>query len=705
MAGRIVLLLGALLPACAAVKVKSSTVQLQQDVAQSLKERPVMKVIRLLEDMKAELSKEMEDDKAVYEQLSCWCKAGDKDKTSAIEMGEQLAAQLESSLSEAAAKVMELKTKRKSTWDEIQADHKALTEATEIRHKEAAAFHGEEKDLLMAAQSCKQAVVVLSKHNPTLAQIKSMARTLQVARVQELLLSTSDAGMSRMRQDSLKEFLEGAEKASSFLAIPGFQSYAPQSGQIFGILKQMQEQFEASLSEAQKTEMQAVEEFNALRSAKQEEIKAGEEKLVQTDADLAGLGEKAAEETKELEDVQAQVALDQEFLGNLRKKCSESDAEMEARTKSRLEEMSAVEDTIKILNDDEAFANFDKTVNSFIQVSAVTVNEETSETSAETAAKRNTVSILLQKLASRTGAPQLALLAASVQLDAFTKVKAEIDKMVVELKKQQTDEVAHRDWCVKELNSNNRSMEEGYEKKESLEMKKADLTKEIQELTAKIAENEASMAETQKQMVKAGETREAENGDFQQTVIDQRLTQQILQKALGRMKQVYALYQSGDESEGPGAPHVQTSATKTDPGNGPARFTKYEQKAGGSRVVSMIEEVIADSKKTEEEAIRSEEDGQAAYEELMKESNKALTKMLESKMNLSEAKAKAEGSLALTESDQKANFQTLEGLNSVSGDLHHSCDFVLQNFDARQTARAAEIEALGEAKAILSGAK
>jgi len=702
MVGRVALLLGALLPACTAVKVKvaSSTVTLQQDASDSLKERPVQKVVRLLEDMKAELSKEMEDDKAVYEQLDCWCKGGTKEKTSAISMAQQLSAQLESSLSEAAAKVMELKTKRKSTWDEIQADHKALNEATEIRHKEGAAFHGEEKDLLMAAQSCKQAVVVLSKHNPTLAQIKSMARTLQVARVQELLLSASDSGMSRMRQDTFKDFLDGAGKASSFLAIPGMQSYAPQSGQIFGILKQMQEQFEASLSDAQKSEAQAVEEFTALRSAKQEEIKAGEEKLVQTDADLAGLGEKAAEETKELEDVLAQLALDQEFLANLGTKCAAADAEMEARTKSRLTEMSAVEDTIKILNDDEAFANFDKTVNSFVQVSAVTINEETTE-SASTAAKRNTVSVLLQKLASRTGAPAIALLAASVQLDAFTKVKIEIDKMVVELKKQQTDEVTHRDWCVEELNGNKRSMAEGYEKKESLEMKKADLTKEIGELTAKIAETDAAMAETQKSMKRAGETREAENNDFQQTVIDQRLTQQILQKALGRMKQVYALYQSNDE----GAPHIQTSATKTDPGNGPARFSKNEANAGGSRVVSMIEEVIADSKKTEEEAVRSEEDGQAAYEELMKESNKALTKYLESKMNLSEAKAKNEGSLALTESDQKANFQGLEGLNSVAGDLHLSCDFVLKNFDARQAARAAEIEALGEAKAILSGAK
>jgi len=48
---------------------------------------------------------------------------------------------------------------------------------------------------------------------------------------------------------------------------------------------------------------------------------------------------------------------------------------------------------------------------------------------------------------------------------------------------------------------------------------------------------------------------------------------------------------------------------------------------------------------------------------------------------------------------------TLGELNAVSGDLHKSCDFVLKNFEARQTARAAEVDSLNEAKAILSGAK
>merc|ERR1719379_1506893 len=91
----------------------------------------------------------------------------------------------------------------------------------------------------------------------------------------------------------------------------------------------------------------------------------------------------------------------------------------------------------------------------------------------------------------------------------------------------------------------------------------------------------------------------------------------------------------------PGAPHIHTSGTHTDPGNGPARFTKYEQHAGGSRVLSMIEEVMADSKKTENDSIASEQDSQTAYENFMKDSNKAITKYTEKISNMKGALAQA----------------------------------------------------------------
>ena len=55
--------------------------------------------------------------------------------------------------------------------------------------------------------------------------------------------------------------------------------------------------------------------------------------------------------------------------------------------------------------------------------------------------------------------------------------------------------------------------------------------------------------------------------------------------------------------------------------------------------------------------------------------------------------------------ESTGQMKVLEGLAATLADLHGSCDYILKNFDARQAARSAEIDALGEAKAILSGAK
>merc|ERR1719287_238136 len=124
-----------------------------------------------------------------------------------------------------------------------------------------------------------------------------------------------------------------------------------------------------------------------------------------------------------------------------------------------------------------------------------------------------------------------------------------------------------------------------YDQKTSLQTKMADLTKNIEQLTKDINASKAAVAEMMNQMKRASETREAENADFQTTVSDHRVMSMILTKALDRMKQVYALLQQRGMQ--PGAPHIQTSGTHTDPGNGPAKFKKYDQNAGGGRVVAM----------------------------------------------------------------------------------------------------------------------
>jgi len=677
---------------------------LSRDQEMSLKERPVAKVVRMLKDMLAELNKELEDDKAVYEMLTCWCETNEKEKTKAIEEGEAKIAQLEADIGEDLAKIKELKEKIQQAKDAYNKAWDALNKASAMRMKENKENHGEENDLVGAIKACEQALIVLSEQHPELVQLHKAAKKLQGVPVQILskVLESSEAAV-------FKAFVAKAADATSFLAIPGMQSYAPQSGQIVGILKQLKEDMEDDLSENQKAELKAQEDFTALKAASEEEMATTKKQQETFETELAEVTEKHAQAVQELEDTEEQLALDKEFLANLKKRCESEDKEFAERTKSRMEEIAAVQDTIGFLNSDEAFDLFDKTVNSFTQVAAVSH----SLSKQKEQKLRDRAGAALAKVAGHNPSPQLILIMTSVHLDAFTKVIAEIDKMTAELKKQQQEEVEKRDWCIAELNKNNLTMEAAYDKQAALMQKIADLESSIETMKKDIEAKTNEIAEMQTQMKRASEDREAENADFQQVATDQRLTQMILTKALDRMKQVYALLQqrarahlrSLHQHQAPGAPHIETSATDTDPGSGPARFTKYEKNAGGSKVVAMIEGVINDSKALEAEAIAGEQDAQTAYENFMKESNDSITKLSEAIANLSAAKGKAEEDLSMAKSDLDSTNKELQGLHDEATDLHESCDYLLKNFEVRQAARQNEMDGLAEAKAILSGMK
>merc|ERR1719265_348824 len=373
---------------------QSETV-LSRDLELSLKERPVAKVVRMLKDMQEELNKEMEDDKAVYEMLTCWCETNEKEKTKAIEEGEANAARLEAELGEAAAKIKELKEKIAQIKDSYNKEFDALSKASAMRMKENKENHGEETDLVQAIKACEQALVVLSEQHPELMQMHKAARRLQAVPMQLLskVLQTSEVA-------TFKAFVEKAVDADSFLAIPGMQSYAPQSGQIVGILKQLKEDMEGDLSENQAGEKKAQEEFVALKAASEEEMANQKKQQEQAEADLAETTEKHAQAAQELEDTEEQLALDREFLANLKKRCETEDKEFAERTKSRMEEIAAVQDTIKFLNSDEAYNMFEKTVNTaFTQVTRSGKSNTVSDSEAKQRELRDLAGAALAKVA------------------------------------------------------------------------------------------------------------------------------------------------------------------------------------------------------------------------------------------------------------------------------------------------------------------
>merc|ERR1719199_2359898 len=254
-----------------------------------------------------------------------------------------------------------------------------------------------------------------------------------------------------------------------------------------------------------------------------------------------------------------------------------TDGEWEERQKTRQLEMEACSKALAVLSSDDAHDLFTKTFNpAFVQTE-----------SSSRSARRNQAASVLAAVAKKVNNPRLSALAAKVRLDAFTKVKKAIDDMVAQLLKEKEDEIKHKDFCVEEFNTNQLQTEKKDREKEDLLAKIEDLELTIKTLSSEIDTLKSEVAEMQVQMKRAGEDREKENKDFQQTVADQRASQKLLQSALGVLKGFYDKKGAFLQKQEPAGPPP------------PPGFKEYKKSSASGGVMGMIQQIINDAKSME----------------------------------------------------------------------------------------------------------
>jgi len=640
------------------------------------KERPVSKVINLLKEMKDTLEKEGEEDQKVYDTMACWCETNEQSKTKAVADGIRTDKKLTALIPELAAKQATLKVETEQLQKEMKANEEALAEATEIRAKELSEFRTEETTSVQSITGLKNAVLAISKNHAlnqeTLLQVRAMM----------------ERHSARFPQADFAA-LRGKRVIASLLQLSGPvpASSNPQSGEIFGILKGMKESFEANLANSQQEEKADAQSYLELKAAKSEEISAALTQIENKIKENASAGEKREQSKEDLEDTRAQVTADQAFLLDLQSRCGSMDKQFADRTKVRQEETNAVNEALKILTDDDARDLMSKSTG-FLQLSAST------KSAGKMLTKREQALTILR----RSGNPELAMLAITLKDDVFVKIKATIDDLTANLKKEQADEVAQRDECIDDLNTNEKELAGKLSEQKDKETDLEELNLAIERLKDEMEVAKAEIDDTKKEMLKASENRELQNKDFQTAVTEQRATQQILQKALKKLQAFYdakaaALLQV----------HGTTSLHRAGQAPPPG-FAPMKKSEGAGGVMGMIENIIAESEQAEADAVAGEKEAQAAYETFMKDSKDAIAKLEKSINDKTRAMEKADADRIHGEKDLRSIKEDLSGLESMRTQLHSSCDFLLKNYEVRQAARTGEMEALAEAKALMSGA-
>jgi hypothetical protein len=366
---------------------------------------------------------------------------------------------------------------------------------------------------------------------------------------------------------------------------------------------------------------------------------------------LADLSDKKAKAKEDKEATEASLTADQKFLMNLKKDCKSEDEEYQIRVKARGEELVALSETLKILTEDDARELFGKTI-SFVQLSAV--HQSVSSAAERSATQDRALDRAMQRIAKVAKAHKnwmLASLAVRVRLDAFTKVKEVMDKMLVELEKQQKEEYAKWEQCKKDIDETEDSIKVAENTKDDLAEKHLGVSNLIETLTKEIADLQKEEADMEVSLKQAGEARKAQSKEFQTSVMDQRATINILNKALARLNAYY--------NTKAGAALLQQA-----PPPKPS-FNKYEKSGGASGVLQLLQKVITEAEIAEQEIVTSNQKAQSDYAEFVQDTSDSIQAARDSISTKQGQLAQANGDKSQTEEGQLANGEELGKLEDL----------------------------------------
>merc|ERR1719191_935249 len=327
-------------------------------------------------------------------------------------------------------------------------------------------------------------------------------------------------------RESLTAFLSTKKAGSE-------EDYAPASGEIVGILKQMRDTMAGDLKDAMHAEEQAIKDYEALVAAKEKEIAAATAAI---EAKLKRLGETSVEIVQlknDLEDTQESLAEDTKFLADLAKNCALKKKEWAIRQKTRAEELLAIQETIKILNDDDALELFKKTLPSgasaLLQVSrsAADIRHQALSLIKDAQKKGKTCSL------------DLIAFALSGKKMNFDKVLKMIDDMVAVLKKEQQTDDDKKEYCEVQFDTTEDKIKESKRTISQLEAKIADTEEGIKVVSDEIQALKDGIFALDKSVYEATETRKEENAEYTQLMAGNTAAVGLIGFAKNRLNKFY----------------------------------------------------------------------------------------------------------------------------------------------------------------------
>jgi len=655
---------------------------------------PIRKVVSLLQSMHKKIAAEGEEQEKIHGKYVCYCQTAGADLQTAVGTADAKVPQVESAIKEGQSRKAQLQQEL-TEHQASRADAKAaMAKATSLRQKEAVVYKKESTDYKTNIAALTSAVSALNKGMTGAFLQGAAAQTIQ-----KLALNTDMPGYDRQ---VLVSFLSGKET----------EGYVPAGGQIVGILKEMKDSMSKDLADLTGTENNSIAMHDELMAAKSKEVEAHVKAIEAKTVRVGDLGVEIVQMKADLSDTQQQLLADREFMANMDSTCAEKKQVFEEAVKLRLQELVAIADTIKMLNDDDALDLFKKTLPSasLLQVSA---------NSAQLL--NRALSLVNEARAKRHDGTGLDLIAVALtgRKVNFEKIMVLIDKLVATLKNEQVDDENKKEYCEKQLDSTD-------DRKKGLQQEVTDLSTFMEDAEEKIStlsdELKAlanGLALLDKEVAEQTETRQTEHKEFQELMSSNTAAKELLGVAKNRLNKFYnpKLYNPppkrvlSDQDQivanfaEPAFVQIHAHQNKDSPPPPPAAVQAYRKRGQMSNgVIAMLDLLSADLQKEMTEADVAEKNGQLEYEQFMTQAMSSRVADSKAVTNKEVAKANTETSLMKAKDERTSKTKELMAMEQYISSLHGECDWLISNFNLRKEARAGEIESLNQAKAVLAGA-
>merc|ERR1719507_2408462 len=419
---------------------------------------PLSKVLDLMAELTAKITKEGEAEAKAYTEYFDWCDDMAKNAGFEIKTAEAKKEKLEATIAELTSSITVAVSKIEELAAAIAADDAELKNATTIRKKENAEFMKNEAELMDCVDTLERAIGILTKEmekNPAaLAQIDTSSTQRLVQTLGTVIEAAGFAGADKTKLVALVQSQQGSEADDEDAGAPDPAVYKSHSSGIIDVLEDMKEKAESELSDLRKEETNSQHNYDMLKQSLEDQMAADTKDMEDEKAAKAEAEEGKATAEGDLQETVKMLKNTKDDLATASATCMQTAADHEATVNARNEELKAIAVARKIM--EETTGGAEKQTYSLLQVARL-------QTRLQTHADLTGLEVvqLVKKLAKKHHSASLAQLASRMSAairfgsmgggDPFAKVKGLITDMIAKLEKEAEEDATEKAYCDEEM--------------------------------------------------------------------------------------------------------------------------------------------------------------------------------------------------------------------------------------------------------------